>query len=202
MPSLAGTRLPALLVEFARRYPAISVRVRESPLPELLEAVRRREVDFGIGPEIPRPTELEFRSIFQEDYVALLPRSHPAAQKKGISLRELARMPLMTISDSHMEVQLREAMREEQLPVEMNYDFTSVSTAAAMVEAGLGVAVIPAVAVPARIRLKAVRIIRPVMTRTISVVTIRGHTLSPSASRFVELAHLRIPPARPLKHRA
>jgi len=192
VPTLAGTRLPALLVEFARLYPAISVRVRESPLPALLDAVRRCEVDFGIGPLTDRPMEFDFRPIFQEEYVALLPRAHAAARRQAISLRELAKMPLMTISGSYMEVQLRAALQREWPSTNLNYDFTSVSTMTTTVEAGLGVAIIPAIATPRSARLKALRIVRPTLTRTISVVKIRGYTLSPAAARFVELIDLRL----------
>src|SRR6478609_1560130 len=51
VPTVAASRLPALLVDFAAQYPGISVGVRELALPDLLDAVRRREVDFGIGPQ-------------------------------------------------------------------------------------------------------------------------------------------------------
>ncbi len=145
VPTLAGTRLPALLVEFARRFPAISVRVRELAQPALLEAVRRREVDFGIGPQSDGSGDLTFKPIFDDDYVALLPTSQGDGYKNGISLREISKMPLMTISASEFQRQLHEALQQEALVPELHYDFAHVSTMTAMVEAGLGVAVIPAV---------------------------------------------------------
>lgn len=190
VPTVAGTRLPALLVEFAHRYPAISVRVRELTQPDLLEAVRRREVDFGIGPQPDKPGELDFQPLFVDDFVAVLPAAHPAAEKAGISLRELARMPLLTLGASQFHQQLLQTLKEENLAPELNYEFTHVSTLVAMVEAGLGVGLMPGVAVPRRSAVKAVRIVRPAMTRTIAVITIRGHTLSPSAARFVEMCDL------------
>ena len=194
VPTVAGTRLPHLLVEFARRFPAISVKVREMAQPELLEAVRRRELDFGIGPQPEKHGELDFRPLFVDEYIALVPASHPAAAKPGISLRELCRMTLLTLGASQFQRQLVEALADEHLEPDLNYEFTHVSTLVAMVEAGLGVGVMPAVAVPPRrTALKALRIVRPVLTRTISVVTIRGHTLSPSAASFVALCDLLVP---------
>jgi hypothetical protein len=50
------------------------------------------------------------------------------------------------------------------------------------------------VAVPERTALKTLRIVRPAMSRTIAVITIRGHSLSPSAARFVEMCDALIPP--------
>lgn len=194
VPTVAGTRLPALLTEFARNYPAITVRVRELTQPELLEAVRRREVDFGIGPQPDRPGELAGQPLFVDDYVAVLPVTHPAAGKSSIALRDLASMKLLALGTSHLRRHLTDTLEAEGLAPDLSYEFTNVSTALAMIEAGLGVGILPRVAVPAGKTLKAVRIVRPVMTRTIAILTIRGHTLSPAAARFVEMCGLLVPP--------
>jgi hypothetical protein len=42
-------------------------------------------------------------------------------------------------------------------------------------------------AAPPRTKLKILRIVRPSLPRTIAIMKIRGHTLSPSAARFVHL---------------
>lgn len=194
VPTVAGTRLPALMIAFARRYPGISVRVRELTQPGLLEAVRRREVDFAIGPEPERLGELEFQPVFVDDYVALLPAGHPVAAKSSVTLRELVRMPLLTLGSSQFHRQLLRVFQEEGLAPELNYDFTNVSTLVAMAEVGLGVSIMPSVAVPRHQDLRALKIVRPSISRTIGVVTIRGHMLSPSAKRFVEMCNVLIPP--------
>ncbi len=202
VPTVASTRLPALLVAFSRLYPGITVQVSELTQPELLEAVRRREVDFGIGPAPDRLGELEMRPLFDDDYVAVLPASHPAADKRSITLRELSKMRMLALGTSQFRKHLHESLAAEGLSPDLGYEFTHVSTAVAMIEAGLGVGVLPAVAVPERTSLKTVRIVRPVMRRTIAVMTIRGHTLSPAAARFVEMCDLLVPPAHARARRA
>jgi DNA-binding transcriptional LysR family regulator len=196
VPTVAGTTLPAVLTEFARLYPGVTVRVRELAQPELLEAVRRRDVDFGIGPQPDRPGELDSRPLFADDYVAVMPAGHPATGKNGISLRELAKMRLLALGSSQFRRDLQDALEREGLEPDMGYEFTHVATVVAMIQAGLGVGILPGVAVPRRTSLKAVRIVRPVMKRTIAIITIRGHSLSPSAARFVAMCHLLAPPAR------
>jgi DNA-binding transcriptional LysR family regulator len=195
VPSLASSRLPALLVDFARKFPGISVRVREAPLPELLEAVRRRDVDFGIGPQPEKPGELEFSPIFVDEYVALVPPESPAAGKESITLRNLAKLPLLTLTGASLfQHQLAAVLQAQGLDPELNYEFTHVSTLVAMAEAGLGVGILPGVAVPPRTPLKTLRIVRPTMSRTIAIITIRGHTLSPAAARFVAMCGALVPP--------
>lgn len=195
VPTVAGTRLPALMIAFARRFPGISVRVRELSQPGLLEAVRKREVDFGIGPQPERLGELRFQPVFADPYVALLPATHPAAAKSTVSLRELAQMPLLTMGASQFHRQLMQAFDKEGLKPDLNYEFTNVSTAVAMAEAGLGVSIMPSVGVPRQTLLKSLKIVRPALSRTIGIVTIRGHALSPSASRFVDMCDTLIPPS-------
>lgn len=194
VPTLASTRLPALLTEFARAWPGITVQVCELTQPELLEAVRRREVDFGIGPAPDRPGELEVRPLFVDDYVAALPAGHPGAGKAGITLRELSKMRLLALGTSQFRKDLQDKLAAEGLAPDLGYEFTHVSTLLAMIEAGLGVGILPAVAVPAGTALATVRIVRPVMRRTIAVMSLRGHTLSPAAARFVAMCDRLAPP--------
>ena len=188
VPTISSTRLPAILTAFVRKYPGILVNVRELANHDLLEAVRRREVDFAIGPLPERPGELHSEPLFVDEYCALLPSSYRGASNSGITLRELSKMPLLKLSSSgafrdHVE----SALQENGLPVDNKYEFTHVNTLVAMAEAGLGVAILPRSALPRYTPLKAARITRPLLSRTIAVVTIRGDSLSPAAARLVSL---------------
>jgi hypothetical protein len=189
VPTVAGTRLPGLLVAFAKTYPAISVSVRELSQPDLLEAVRRREVDFGIGPMPEKHGDLEFEPIFVDDSVALMPAALVSLDKTSISLRELSRLPLplLSLGASQFQRKLNQALEDDDMLPSMSYVVTHVNTLVAMAEAGLGICILPAMAAPPRTKLKSLRIVRPSLSRTIAIMKIKGHTLSPSAARFVQL---------------
>ena len=191
VPTVASTRLPALVTAFARDYPGISVGIRETAQPELLEAIRKREVDFGIGPMPEKMGEFECTALFEDPYVALVPEDHPLADKNGISLRELTKISpsLLMLGSSQFQQQLNEVLLKNKIGIERNYDFTHVSTMAAMVEAGLGVGILPKVAVPRQTSLKVINIVRPVMSRTIAIISMRGHSLSTASQRFVDLCN-------------
>lgn len=197
VPTVAGTRLPALLVKFARIYPAISVSVRELTQPELLEAVRRREVDFGIGPMPEKAGDLEFQPIFIDQSVALMPPGLVAPEKTSISLQELARLPLplLSLGASQFQRRLNQVLADESIAPELSYMVTHVSTVVAMAEAGLGICILPAIAAPPHTSLRSLAIVSPALPRTIAIMTIRGHTLSPAAARFVQLCDMLAPPA-------
>ena len=84
-------------------------------------------------------------------------------------------------------------LRANGLSAETNYEFMHVSTLLAMAEAGLGVALLPRVAIPRRMSMKVVRISNPGLSRTIAIIKIKGHTLSPAAQRLVELCDRLVP---------
>jgi DNA-binding transcriptional LysR family regulator len=168
---------------------------RELANQDLLEAVRRREVDFAIGPVPEKKGELEFAPIFVDDYCAMLPRGYQDNGRASISLRELSKLPLLKLSSSTaFRDHVDNALKANGLSHDSNYEFMQVTTLVAMAEAGLGIALLPRVALPRRTPLKVVRIIGPALSRTIAVVTIRGHSLSPAAARLVEMCNQLIAP--------
>ena len=188
VPTVASTRLPLILTTFAKMYPGITVHVRELANLELLDCVRRREVDFGIGPVPENTGELDFSPVFVDEYCAMLPKGYQDKGRDGISLRELCTLPLLMLSDaSTFRGHLEKVLSANGLEAKSNYEFAHVNTLIAMAEAGLGVALLPRIAIPRKTPLKVVRVVKPGLSRTISVSTIRGHTLSPSASRLVDL---------------
>ncbi len=195
VPTVSSSRLPLILTTYAKRYPGVTVCVRELANKDLVEAVRRREVDFAIGPMPERRGDLEFTPVFVDEYCALLPRDYDDRGRSDIALSELSRMPLLKLSSSTaFREHVEEALRSNGLPTETNYEFMHVHTLVAMAEAGLGVALLPRVAIPRNTGLKVVRVASPALSRTIAIITIRGHTLSPASARLVQLCNELLPP--------
>jgi len=190
VPTVAGTRLPPLLTRFARDFPGVTVKVREVTQPDLLAAVRRREVDFGIGLQPEPGGEFESRALFDDEYVAVFPVDHPFSDKRAVSLKELAKTRLLALGASQFRQHLLEASQKEQLALDLSYEFTHVNTVIAMIDAGLGVGILPAVAIPQRATLRTSRVVRPSMKRTIAITKIKGHSLSPAAMQFVDMCEL------------
>ncbi|MFA7669169.1 MAG: LysR substrate-binding domain-containing protein, partial [Burkholderiaceae bacterium] len=161
---------------------------RETSQPDLLTAIRKREVDFGVGLQPDEGTEFECQPLCDDAYVAVFPADHKLAEKESISFRELSKIRLMAFNASHVRTYLLEAAQKDKISLDMSYEFTHVNTVIAMIEAGLGVGILPAMAVPKNAStFKALQIVRPSLKRTIGITTIRGHSLSPAAMRFIEM---------------
>lgn len=188
-PTVAGTRLGSVLAAFEQHYPGIRVSVREITAAALFESVRQREVDFGISVVIDSP-EFRFQRILTDPLYALVPRSRIPRDRKTITLKALSAMPLLLLEQgTALRKNVEDAMAEQGLTVQTRYQFIQAQTLISMASAGLGAAVLPNIVIPAQLdpSVQKLRIVDPPLVREMAVVTLPGQSLSPAASRLIEL---------------
>ena len=143
--------LPPLLREFQSRYPNVTLNLREATSDLQLEALRDDEIDIGIVLAPLVDATLQFRPLFEEELVAVLPASEAAKSAlsagKLISVRELADQPFVMfprhsapgLYDAIIETCARAAFtpRVAQEAIQMQ-------TIISLVSVGMGVALVPA----------------------------------------------------------
>jgi DNA-binding transcriptional LysR family regulator len=189
-PTLAATRLPDILAAFQKSYPGVTAHVQELASTEMLESIRRQDVDFGIGPRAPNAAEFQFQPILLDEIYALIPASLDVGNRETISLLELSHMPTLVLAGSSgMHGMLEKAQKAAGVTLNIKFEVQQVQTQIAMAAAGLGAAILPRIAIPLKPdpRLRAVPIVDPPLVRELCVVTLRGQFLSPVAARFVEM---------------
>lgn len=190
VPTLASTQLPLILSEFSKEHPRVTVHVRELGVRELLESVRKAEVDFGLGPKTSHMSGLDFRSVLDDEYYVMVEPNYRSSSKRGssITLRELGALQVLGLGPtSSLQEDVNAAATQHGVNLKTSYEFMQVNTIIAMAEQGLGVAVLPHISIPTTTRLKPLRIIEPVLRREIGIISLRGQPLSPVAQRFSEL---------------
>ncbi len=188
-PTIAETRLARVLAAFEQEYPGIQVHVRELTSAALFESVRKRDVDFGIGPVIDT-SEFHFEPVLDDPIYALVPKRFMTTSKGTISLATLANMPLLVLNHaSALRGMLESTLKERNLSFTTRYEFTQAQTLISMATAGLGAAILPKVALPSRLdpSTYALRIVSPPLVRQVAVITVRGEALSPASLRLVQL---------------
>lgn len=205
-PTIAAARLAQILTAFRAESPGVAVHVRELTAGEMLDSLSAQEVDFGIGPHVNRETDFHFHPVLQDPIWAAVPIDVKLSDEGGITLTELSRMPMLTIAKSAaLRADVDRRLEEQRIEVFPQYEGMQVQTMLSLVEAGLGAAILPRIALPNVRGRYNVLPIRPRMTREICIITVAGKTLSPVAQRFVGLveAALRAPafpePARKLR---
>jgi len=189
LPSCAASLLPDLIRDLARDYPEVTFVVRDvlnSIVPAL---VRASEVDFGIAVKDDTHSDLEWTRLFSDDLQVVYSVHDPFVPDGTSGAAALAgrSLILMTRGSSVREM-VDEAFAAAGLTALATCEVNHMSTAVALVQAGLGIAILPATAVEVRTQadVRARPICEPGFSREIALVRRKGSTLHPSAEIFIE----------------
>ncbi|MDP2803584.1 MAG: LysR substrate-binding domain-containing protein [Phreatobacter sp.] len=187
IPTVAPYLLPALIGDLARSHAGLDIRIRETQTPKLIQELTEGRLDTAIvALPVSEPSMTE-TALFQEDFVLVRPR---ADEGKPVPSAEMLReMRLLLLEEGH-------CFRDQALsfcglntarPKEM-LDGSTLSTLVQMVGVGVGVTLIPDMAVAVETRSAPVSIVRfdaPRPSRTIGMIW-RG--TSPLAKQLSEIA--------------
>lgn len=189
VPSTVYYFLSRVISRYHERYPKIRVKVLDASANEVLSAVSRSEVDFGINFVGSQEPDIEFRPLMEENFVAACRRDHPLAQKRRVTWTELAQYDYISVSKaSGNRLLLDQALSNVPGRPQSIYETEHVTTMLGLVEAGLGVAAVPSIAMPGPDHplLVSVPLFDPVVARRIGLIRRKGRTLSPAAQQLYE----------------
>ncbi|MBK5569973.1 LysR family transcriptional regulator [Ensifer sp. SSB1] len=190
LPTAAFYFLPTVIRQFNKEYPNIRFRILDLPATEGLQAVARGEVEFGINIMGTSDPDLTFERLAEDPFVLAARKDHPLAAKPWVGWAELEPYHLITVHrSSGNRTLLDAALAKSNIKLRWFYEVTHLSTSLGLVEAGLGISVLPRMATPQDDH--PFLITRPIgdpeISRTIGVVRRRGGTLSPAAERFLRM---------------
>ena len=143
LPSVAGTRLPALLASFGALYPGVAVSSREGSTAEMLGLLRAGDVDLALAHRTGRsaPPGMIVEELFSEDLVLMVPPDHALAARAGVGLGELEEEDFVSFEEGvGLRARLEEACLAEGFSPKVRYESRSLRAFAAE---GLGVAIVP-----------------------------------------------------------
>lgn len=190
VPTAAFYFLPSVIARFHALYPGIRFRILDLSANEGLESVARGEVEFGINLLGSSDPDLAFDALIEDPFVLACRRDHPLAKKRTVTWKDIEGAPLVAVSrSSGNRMLLDAALVKTGVTLRWSYEVNHLSTSLGLVEAGLGVSVLPRLATPQGehpiIVTRAIG--APHVSRTIGVVRRRGAQLSPPAERFLAM---------------
>lgn len=180
--------LPGALIRMAAAHPGTVVHVREAEPEDSLPLVRQGAVDLALayhfdGPLPGRPgqsSDVEWTALMEDPLHVVLPEAHPLADRRAIDIAELADEPWV-LGCLKTEAYLSRYAERAGFAPEVRGTTTDYFFARSLVAAGMGVSLIPSIALtPEMPGLRAVRINPPTPTRHIGVAVLRrrGHPLA------------------------
>ena len=187
IPTIAPYLLPKVIENLARLHPELDIHVRETLTPKLIKEVAEGRLDTAIvALPVSEPSLTEI-ALFKENFLLVRPgvqEGTPVPSRE--TLRE---MKLLLLEEGHCfrDQALSFCNLQSSPPREM-LDASSLSTLVQMVGAGIGVTLIPEMAVAVEMRSASVSVVRfknPQPSRTIGMV---WRKTSPLARQLVEIS--------------
>jgi LysR family hydrogen peroxide-inducible transcriptional activator len=190
IPTIAPYWLASRLASFSRKFPKVHLTIAEEITPVLLDRLRAGSVDLAVLALPIRGHEFETHPLFAERLFAALPKTHKLARRPAVQLADLRRDPFLFLRDGHCFRDTAVAACDRaRLDPRIVFESGHLSSLLAMVGAGMGVSLVPEMAVDKSKPCRFVRIADPQAQRTVAAVTLRGRTLNRGTRAL--LGHLR-----------
>jgi DNA-binding transcriptional LysR family regulator len=183
-----------VLIDAVRRFhaafPHIHVRLSNHTEQEVEEELLRNpDVSLGVAAPYETSPELEYVHLFSLDWSLVTPAGHPLLKKKQLGLPDLAAVPLILFERGSTGRQhVVDAFYEADCAPTVALETTNTEIIVRMVEAGLGVSIVPLMADGAVTRGRKVGIrplgdrIRPIRS---GVLFRRGERLPQASREFI-----------------
>ncbi|MBS0426676.1 MAG: LysR family transcriptional regulator [Proteobacteria bacterium] len=145
LPSLAAGWLPALFAEYRAAWPGVTIALSDLLSDACIDLVRGGQADFALAAAGLRGSdaaELHTRVLGSERFHLVCRADHPLATAPRLTLRQLAPWPFIHMTRNSS---VRQALEAALHPLQMNtvLEVEQLATVMGMVEAGLGISVVP-----------------------------------------------------------
>ncbi|WP_350333185.1 hydrogen peroxide-inducible genes activator [Coralliovum pocilloporae] len=189
IPTIAPYLLPKIIGDLGKAYEGLEIHVRETVTPKLLEELAGGRLDTAIlALPVSEPSLVE-TPLFSENFVLVRPGED---KDKPVPNRDMLReMKLLLLEEGHCfrDQALSFCNMHAARPREL-LDGSSLSTLVQMVSAGIGVTLIPEMAVPVETRSASVCVSQfkaPKPSRTIGMVWRKTSPLASQLSRIADI---------------
>lgn len=148
IPTMAPYFLPARLASFARKFPRVEISVIEGVTSELVQLVQRGSIDLALLALPVAAGQCLCRELFRERMFLALPERHRLAGSAEVRLTEIENEPFLLLKEGHCfrESTLAVCGRARLKP-HVVFESGQFTTILAMVATGMGVSVVPEMAV-------------------------------------------------------
>lgn len=180
--------LPPALSEMKVLHPAISVLFKDDSMRGILKNLDEGDCDIAIvsddamnhhGIDIP---------LVKDAFQVVCPNGHPLARLKQVAATDLAKHDLVLLRrGSGIRDTFDRAIEKRGHSMTVVHETTQIHTLLGLVEAGVGVTVLPAMLCPPVDHPIAVRpLARPTVSRTVGIVFPPGKEASPASQALAE----------------
>ncbi len=193
-PAVSTYVLPAILERFRARHSGIQLIVRTGHSEEILEMVLREQVQIGLVRELEHPA-VTATPLYDDELVLVTPPGHPFVARGEVRVEELADADLVMFDRTSSYHELTAALfRSFGVVPRAQMELDNIDAAKKMVQQGLGVALLPRIAVAAELAaglLGTARIagIPPLVRRVVAIRRRDAAAATGVVAAFLGIAH-------------
>ncbi|HVE08112.1 MAG TPA: LysR substrate-binding domain-containing protein [Paraburkholderia sp.] len=182
-PTIACRLMPQVIAACGRQFPYITLGLRDDVQSDVVRKVKSGEVDFGVVVGPIAADDLFTVPLMTDSFCLVSRADHPLAARKQVEWQALEGQRLVMLDQaSGSRPIIDAALDAHRVRVEIVQELGHPATVYGLVEAGIGVSVLPwlALPLPADATLVA-RPLTPRAERTVELVRRRDRSLSPAA---------------------
>jgi LysR family hydrogen peroxide-inducible transcriptional activator len=147
LPTIAPYLLPAVLGDFAQRFPSVEIVAQEETTALLLKLANACEIDFAVASRPIQDRRMEVQDLFTEELRLALPPRHSLTRKRTVRLADLEKEPFIVMKEGHcLGDQVLNFCERRDLKPTISFRTAQLETIQALVHAGAGISLVPAMA--------------------------------------------------------
>ena len=179
IPTISPYLVPRYTANFAKRFPDARLRIVEDVTPVLIESLRELSIDIAILALPLRHKDLEVFPLKTEPLFAVLPKDHRLANAASVSLKDLRGEPFVMLRDGHCfrDLSLATCARARITP-NIAFESGQFSSLFGMVAAGVGISLVPEMAIDRNVGCRYIKLSDARATRTVVAAVLRGRSFN------------------------
>jgi DNA-binding transcriptional LysR family regulator len=183
--------LPGLLKEFRRRFPRVEVSVRTGRSEQVLQMLLADEAQVGLVRAVYHQ-DIETKGLIEDELVLVANSTHQLAGSASATVEQLGDHPFIFFDRNSSYYSLAQGLfRQHGVVPRTQMELDSMEASKAMVQEGLGIALLPRIAVERELQIGILREVEiagmPNPTRQIALINRRSRPLGPVAQAFVDI---------------
>lgn len=182
--SISCQLLPSIIGRFKARYPNIHLELLTGDYTKIERWICHGTADLGFV-NLPTRRDLKVVPVVSDRMLALLPENHPMAHLERIPLRLFEAEPVIMMQEGAQQEAL-DIFRKNNIKPRLEYRADDDYTIMAMVEAGLGISLLPELVLKRSCYNVAIRDIDPGFCRSIAVAVRKNPAPSVAAQAFLK----------------
>jgi DNA-binding transcriptional LysR family regulator len=192
-PSVGVQLLPSILEAFNQRYPNLELVLREGGTQTMLGLLELGDVDLAVVTLPVARESLRVTPLFTEELVIVVAPEHPLAGQSEVALAALADQPFLLYPRGYgMRDKTLEACQRAGFAPRVVLDGGEMDMVLRLAEVGLGIALMPRLALDGSRRLVALRVSDQRLSRSMALVSREDRALAPAARALRQFLEERI----------